>query len=52
MSAAVTHDDIARFNFLANFNKYMATVVAPGNAVAFRFSMHKDGCENEIILQQ
>lgn len=36
MSAAVTHDDIARFNFLANFNKYMATVVAPGNAVAFR----------------
>lgn len=36
MSAAVRHDDIARFNFLANFNKYMATVVAPGNAVAFR----------------
>jgi SAM-dependent methyltransferase len=36
MSAAVTHDDIARFNFLANFNKYMATAMAPGNAVAFR----------------
>ena len=36
MSADVTHDDIARFNFLANFNKYMATAVAPGNAVAFR----------------
>ncbi|MFM8518007.1 MAG: class I SAM-dependent methyltransferase [Nevskiaceae bacterium] len=36
MSAAATHDDIARFNFLANFNKYMATAVAPGNAVAFR----------------
>ena len=36
MSASATHDDIARFNFLANFNKYMATVIAPGNAVAFR----------------
>lgn len=36
MSPVVTHDDIARFNFLANFNKYMAGVVVAGNSIAFK----------------
>jgi SAM-dependent methyltransferase len=35
MSPEAGHDDAARFNFLANFNKYMATRVTPGNAVAY-----------------
>ena len=35
MSPEPTHDEIARFNFLANFNKYMASSVVAGNAVAF-----------------
>lgn len=35
MSPEANHDEIARFNFLANFNKYMAGVVVSGNAVAF-----------------
>jgi SAM-dependent methyltransferase len=35
MSPVATHDDIARFNFLANFNKYMSGVVVGGNAVAY-----------------
>jgi len=35
MSPQATHDDIARFNFLANFNKYMSNVVVSGNAVAY-----------------
>lgn len=35
MSAQASHDDTARFNFLANFNKYMANVVVAGNHVAF-----------------
>jgi len=36
MSPVATHDDIARFNFLANFNKFMASVVVTGNAIAFK----------------
>ena len=36
MSPETGHDDIARFNFLANFNKYMSAVVVAGNAVAWR----------------
>jgi SAM-dependent methyltransferase len=36
MSPVATHDDIARFNFLANFNKFMAGVVVGGNAVVFK----------------
>ena len=35
MSAQASHDDTARFNFLANFNKYMANVVVAGNHIAF-----------------
>ena len=35
MSPSATHDEIARFNFLANFNKYMANVVVAGNEVAY-----------------
>jgi len=35
MSPETGHDDIARFNFLANFNKYMSAVVVGGNAVAY-----------------
>jgi SAM-dependent methyltransferase len=30
-----SHDDAARFNFLANFNKYMATALGPGNKLAY-----------------
>ncbi len=36
MSPALGHDDIARFNFLANFNKYMSSTVVGGNAVAYQ----------------
>lgn len=36
MSPVAGHDDIARFNFLANFNKYMSSKVVGGNAVAFQ----------------
>ncbi len=35
MSPVLKHDDIARFNFLANFNKFMANHVVGGNAVAY-----------------
>jgi SAM-dependent methyltransferase len=35
MSPQAGHDDVARFNFLANFNKYMSSTVVGGNAVAF-----------------
>jgi hypothetical protein len=31
----VTHDETARYNFLANLNKHLSTVIAPANAVAF-----------------
>lgn len=30
-----THDEAARFDFLANFNKYMATTLGPGNKRAY-----------------
>ncbi|MEZ5513510.1 MAG: methyltransferase domain-containing protein [Steroidobacteraceae bacterium] len=36
MSPTATHDEIARFNFLANLNKYMANVVVAGNQVAYQ----------------
>jgi ubiquinone/menaquinone biosynthesis C-methylase UbiE len=29
------HDEKARYNFLANLNRHLATVVAPGNKIAF-----------------
>lgn len=29
------HDEVARYNFLANFNRYLATVVSPGNKIAY-----------------
>ena len=29
------HDEIARFNFLANLNKHLAAVVGPGNRLAY-----------------
>lgn len=29
------HDDAARFNFLANFNRYMASALGPGNKLAY-----------------
>jgi SAM-dependent methyltransferase len=35
LSPEATHDDVARFNFLANFNKYMSAAVVVGNAVAY-----------------
>jgi SAM-dependent methyltransferase len=30
-----SQDEAARFNFLANFNKYMATALGPGNKLAY-----------------
>lgn len=30
-----SHDEAARFNFLANFNKYMAAALGPGNKLAY-----------------
>jgi ubiquinone/menaquinone biosynthesis C-methylase UbiE len=35
MSPVAGHDDAARFNFLANVNKYMASCVVAGNAVVY-----------------
>ncbi|RMF10418.1 MAG: SAM-dependent methyltransferase, partial [Alphaproteobacteria bacterium] len=29
------HDEIARFNFLANLNKHLASVIGPGNQLAY-----------------
>lgn len=29
------HDEVARFNYLANFNRYMATVLGRGNKLAY-----------------
>lgn len=29
------HDEVARFNFLANFNRFMATALGPGNKRAY-----------------
>jgi ubiquinone/menaquinone biosynthesis C-methylase UbiE len=31
----LSHDETARYNFLANLNRHLSTVVAPGNKVAF-----------------
>ena len=30
-----THDEVARFNFLANFNRFMATALGPGNILTY-----------------
>jgi SAM-dependent methyltransferase len=30
-----THDEIARYNFLANLNKHLSGVIAPGNRLAY-----------------
>jgi ubiquinone/menaquinone biosynthesis C-methylase UbiE len=35
LTPELKHDEIARFNFLANFNKFMANRVVGGNAVAY-----------------
>jgi len=35
MMPEATHDEVARFNFLANMNKYLATVVSPANETAY-----------------
>jgi ubiquinone/menaquinone biosynthesis C-methylase UbiE len=35
MSPRAGHDDTARFNFLANFNKFMSSRVVGGNALAY-----------------
>jgi hypothetical protein len=29
------HDERARYNFLANLNRFISTVIAPGNKIAF-----------------
>ena len=31
----VSHDETARYNFLANLNRHLSTVVSPANKVAF-----------------
>lgn len=35
MSATPGHDEAARFNFLANLNKYLAGTLGPGNKLAY-----------------
>jgi SAM-dependent methyltransferase len=35
MSPKPSHDESARFDFLANFNKYLAGTLGPGNKLAF-----------------
>jgi SAM-dependent methyltransferase len=44
VSPVALHDDTARFNFLANFNKFMAQVVVAGNHTAFT---HRAGSQWE-----
>ena len=31
----LSHDETARYNFLANLNRHLSTVVAPANKIAF-----------------
>jgi hypothetical protein len=31
----LSHDETARYNFLANLNRHLSTVIAPGNKIAF-----------------
>ncbi len=35
VSPQPSHDEIARFDFLANFNKFMASTLSPGNKLAY-----------------
>tara|TARA_R110000765_G_scaffold317604_1_gene410007 strand:+ start:1315 stop:2547 length:1233 start_codon:yes stop_codon:yes gene_type:complete len=35
VSPKASHDEIARFDFLANFNKFMSGALAPGNKLAY-----------------
>ena len=35
LSPVPTHDEAARFDFLANFNKYLAGTLGPGNKLAY-----------------
>lgn len=35
MLPETTHDERARYNFIANLNKHLSAVVSPGNAVAY-----------------
>jgi SAM-dependent methyltransferase len=35
MLPETTHDEVARFNFLANLNRHLATYVSPGNRTVF-----------------
>lgn len=35
VSAEPSHDEVARFDFLANFNKFMASALGTGNKLAF-----------------
>lgn len=37
-----THDERARFNFLANLNKHLAAVVSPGNKPAYELRVRPD----------
>lgn len=36
MMPETTHDERARYNFLANLNKHLSAVVSPGNAIAYQ----------------
>ena len=35
MMPETTHDERARYNFLANLNKHLSAVISPGNAIAY-----------------
>ena len=35
MLPEATHDEVARFNFLANMNRHLAAYVSPGNRKAY-----------------
>ena len=38
----MSHDEIARYNFLANLNRHLSTVIAPGNKIAFEKRVQPD----------
>lgn len=42
MMAEFDHDERARYNFLANLNRFVATVIAPGNQVAYTNRVEPD----------
>ncbi|HBB32200.1 MAG TPA: SAM-dependent methyltransferase [Cyanobacteria bacterium UBA8803] len=49
------HDEIARYNFLANLNRHLASVVAPGNKIAYEKRVRpqfQQECDRDLATRQ